>query len=103
MDLDSDPPGLHRPGLTVNPAYTEDRVAEPCLRCIFIGIWIEKGMGLIIPGFVPTPLGDVVEYLPTLAETLVCLGIWAFGILIYSWMLHVAIPILSGRLQQKAE
>jgi molybdopterin-containing oxidoreductase family membrane subunit len=69
-----------------------------CVVC-FIGIWIEKGMGLIIPGFVPTPLGDIVEYLPTLDETLVCVGIWAFGILLYSWMLHVAIPILNGRLR----
>jgi len=69
-----------------------------CVTC-FVGIWIEKGMGLIIPGFVPTPLGQVVEYLPTLNETLVCLGIWTFGILIYSWMLHVAIPIMNGSLR----
>jgi molybdopterin-containing oxidoreductase family membrane subunit len=69
-----------------------------CILC-FTGIWIEKGMGLIIPGFVPTPLGDVVEYLPTVNETLVCMGIWAFGALIYSWMLHVAIPILNGQLR----
>ena len=69
-----------------------------CGLC-FVGIWIEKGMGLIIPGFVPTPLGDVVEYLPTFNETLICMGIWAFGILIYSWMLHVAIPILKGQLK----
>ena len=69
-----------------------------CIVC-FLGIWIEKGMGLIIPGFVPSPLGQVVEYLPTINETLVCVGIWAFGILLYSWMLHVAIPILDGRLR----
>ena len=65
---------------------------------LFVGIWIEKGMGLIIPGFVPTPLGQVVEYQPSLNETLVCMGIWAFGIMIYSWMLRVAIPILKGHL-----
>ena len=65
---------------------------------LFVGIWIEKGMGLIIPGFVPTPLGQVVEYQPSLNETLVCMGIWAFGALIYSWMLRVAIPILKGHL-----
>jgi molybdopterin-containing oxidoreductase family membrane subunit len=72
------------------------------LACIvsFTGIWIEKGMGLIIPGFVPSPLGDIVEYLPTINETLICLGIWAFGILMYSWMLHVAIPILNGQLKE---
>lgn len=72
-----------------------------CVAC-FVGIWIEKGMGLIIPGFVPTPLGQIVEYLPTLNETLVCLGIWAFGVLLYSWMLHVAIPIMNGTLRAKA-
>jgi len=69
----------------------------------FIGIWIEKGMGLIIPGFVPSPLGQVVEYLPTLNETLVCMGIWAFGLLLYSWMLHVAIPIMNGSLRAHPE
>jgi molybdopterin-containing oxidoreductase family membrane subunit len=69
-----------------------------CISC-FVGIWIEKGMGLIVPGFVPTPLGQIVEYLPTLNETLVCLGIWAFGALTYSWMLHVAVPIMNGSLR----
>lgn len=69
-----------------------------CVAC-FVGIWIEKGMGLIVPGFVPTPLGQIVEYLPSLNETLVCLGIWALGVLIYSWMLHVAIPIMNGSLR----
>ncbi len=70
-----------------------------CIFC-FIGIWIEKGMGLIIPGFVPSPLGQVVEYLPTINETLVCLGIWAFGALLYSWMLKIAIPIMDGSLRR---
>jgi len=69
-----------------------------CVTC-FVGIWIEKGMGLIIPGFVPGPLGQIVEYLPTLNETLVCLGIWALGALMLSWMLHVAIPIMNGSLR----
>ena len=75
------------------------------LACVamIVGIWIEKGMGLIIPGFVPSPLGEIVEYQPTLDETLICLGIWAFGALIYSWMLHVAIPIMRGDLRAQPE
>jgi len=68
-----------------------------CVAMI-VGIWIEKGMGLIIPGFIPTPLGEIVEYLPTLDETLVCLGIWAFGLLLYTILVRVTIPVLSGRL-----
>lgn len=67
-----------------------------CLFCI-VGVWIEKGMGLIIPGFIPTPLGNVVEYTPTFNELMICMGTWAFGILLYSWMLRVAVPIMSGQ------
>ena len=62
----------------------------------FVGIWVEKGMGLIVTGFVPTPLGNIVEYLPSTNELLVSLGIWAFGILLFSWMVHLAVPIMNG-------
>ena len=65
-----------------------------------MGIWIEKGMGLVVPGFIPTPLGEMVEYSPSLNETLVCLGIWAFGLLCYTVFLRMSIPILQGRLAQ---
>ena len=66
-----------------------------CVLCI-VGIWIEKGMGLVVPGFIPTPLGQIVEYRPTLNETLICFGIWAFGLLCYTVFLRMAVPILQG-------
>jgi molybdopterin-containing oxidoreductase family membrane subunit len=66
--------------------------------CMIVGIWIEKGMGLIVPAFIPSPLGEVVEYTPTVNETLVCLGIWAFGLLLYTIFVRITIPVLSGRL-----
>ena len=74
------------------------------LACILaiVGIWIEKGMGLVVPGFIPSPLGEIVEYTPSLNETLICFGIWAFGLLCYTVMLRVAVPILNGRLTKNA-
>ena len=70
------------------------------IACVFliVGIWIEKGMGLIIPGFIPTPLGEIVEYSPTLNETLICIGIWALGLMIYTGLVKAAIPILQGKM-----
>ena len=73
-----------------------------CVCCI-VGIWIEKGMGLVIPGFIPTPLGAVVEYTPSLNETLICFGIWAFGLLCYTILLRMTVPILQGRMTKANE
>lgn len=67
----------------------------PCAMA-FTGIWIEKGMGLIVPGYIPTPIGEVTEYHPTFVEWLLVLGIWAFGFFILTILLKGAIGILLG-------
>lgn len=64
----------------------------------FIGIWIEKGMGLIIPGFVPSTLHQMVEYQPSLTEWQITAGVWAFGLMIYTIALKIAIPVMRGEL-----
>lgn len=72
-----------------------------CLFCI-VGIWIEKGMGLIVPGFIPSTLHEVVEYSPSLVEWKVTVGIWAFGLLILTLMLKLIADVFTGRLAVKA-
>ncbi len=66
--------------------------------CI-LGVWIEKGMGLIIPGFIPSPTGDIVEYTPSAIEFLVSLGIWALGAFLFTVMAKVALAIQYGKLR----
>lgn len=61
-----------------------------------VAIWIEKGMGLIVPAFIPTPLGEIVEYVPTAREIIVSLGIWAFGLLLYTIFVRISVPVLAG-------
>ena len=68
----------------------------------FAGIWIEKGMGLVVPGFIPSPIGEVTEYLPTFVEWLMTLGIWAFGFFILTILLKGAIGILLGEIRAGA-
>jgi Ni/Fe-hydrogenase subunit HybB-like protein len=68
-----------------------------CVLCV-VGIWIEKGMGLIIPGFIPSTLHEVVEYAPSLTEWKIMAGIWAFGLLILTVMLKVAVAVFTNRM-----
>ena len=63
---------------------------------IFIGVYIEKGMGLVIPGLAPDVLGHIYDYSPTGIEFLLTIGIWATGLFVYTLLLRVAIPILNG-------
>jgi molybdopterin-containing oxidoreductase family membrane subunit len=65
----------------------------------FCGIFIEKGMGLLLPGFTPDTLGEIYEYAPSMNEVLVGIGIWALGALLFTLMVRVAIGITQGKLQ----
>ncbi|MCA9584793.1 MAG: polysulfide reductase NrfD [Myxococcales bacterium] len=77
---------------------TKRRVLNAACVCAFGGVWIEKGMGLIVPGFIPSTLHEVVEYTPSLTEWKVSVGIWAFGLMILAIALKITLPVLSGRL-----
>jgi molybdopterin-containing oxidoreductase family membrane subunit len=69
-----------------------------CLA-IYSGCYIEKGMGLIIPGLTPDTLGEIYEYSPTMTELRVAAAVFAIGFLVFTLMLKVAVPILLGELQ----
>lgn len=82
------------------PSFRNDisKLPIPCAMA-FAGIWIEKGMGLVVPGFIPSPIGEVTEYYPTFVEWLMTLGIWAFGFFILTILLKGAIGILLGEVR----
>jgi molybdopterin-containing oxidoreductase family membrane subunit len=86
------------------PKVTE-KPAMLITACVFafIGIWIEKGMGLIIPGFIPNTLHEIVEYLPNSLEWRISAGIWAAGLIIYTLAIRVAMPIFSGEVSLKKD
>ena len=63
---------------------------------LFAGIWTEKGMGLILPAFIPSPLGEVFEYWPSNPEVVISIAVWAFGALIFTMLAKIAIQIEVG-------
>ena len=78
---------------------TRKRLSILNLGCllVIVGVWIEKGPGFVIPGFVPDPLGEIHEYIPNLLELMVSFGIWALGLLVFTLLMKVAIPIETGK------
>lgn len=68
------------------------------LGCLLIwsGVYIEKGLGLVIPGMTPDTLGEIYEYRPTLVEWSVALGIFGVGFLVFTILVKISVPILAG-------
>jgi molybdopterin-containing oxidoreductase family membrane subunit len=79
--------------LAFNPGKNNPKVLLPACFFLFVAIWMEKGIGLIVPGLIPSPLGEVVDYLPTWVELCVTLGIFALGVTVISWLIRAALII----------
>ncbi len=63
-----------------------------CLAVI-VAIWIEKGLGMVVTGFIPSPMEKVIEYNPTLLEGLITVGGYGIGFFILTVLYKIAISI----------
>jgi len=87
-------------GMLLIPRVRKDFRLLP-VACVlaFAGIWVQKGIGLLVPGFTPSPIGELTNYAPTLLEALVTLGNWAIGAAMLTVLLKGAIGILLGEVK----
>jgi molybdopterin-containing oxidoreductase family membrane subunit len=60
---------------------------------VVASLWIDKGLGMVIAGFVPNPLGKVVHYWPTAPEFMISLAIYAVGALVLTGLYKIALEI----------
>jgi Ni/Fe-hydrogenase subunit HybB-like protein len=81
--------------LAFNPGRNKPILLLPAAILLFIGVWIEKGIGLIVPGLVPSPLGEVIDYAPSWVEVGVTLGILGLGMMVVTWLVRPALIILK--------
>ena len=76
------------------PKYREnEKVLTWICPAILISIWIDKGLGMVVTGFIPTPLGKVVDYSPTAPELLISLAIWAIGFFLITVFYKIALSL----------
>jgi len=80
--------------LLINP-NTRQRTNTLAIACVavFVSMWIDKGLGLIVPGFIPSPSGEVVEYWPSAPEISIALGVGAVGFFMLTILYKITISV----------
>ncbi|HWQ41984.1 MAG TPA: NrfD/PsrC family molybdoenzyme membrane anchor subunit [Desulfosporosinus sp.] len=79
--------------LLIFPTRKNGKILPIALLSIIVANWIDKGMILIVAGFVPNSFERIVEYTPSLNEISVTLGVYAIGILLITILYKVAISV----------
>lgn len=85
--------------LHVSSAHTHLWRIDIACALALLGIWIEKGIGLIVPGFVPSTLHEIVEYLPNQIEWKISLGVWALGLIVFTLGLKLAVAVFTNEMR----
>jgi len=75
----------------------EDTLAIACVL-LFISLWIDKGIGLVIGGFVPSPLEEITAYHPSFQEIMITLGVWATGFFILTVLYKIALAVKEEKM-----
>jgi Ni/Fe-hydrogenase subunit HybB-like protein len=78
---------------------SNEKILAVTCGLVFLSVWIEKGIGLMVGGFVPSPLGAVTEYVPTLPEIAITTGIWACGFLMITVFYKITLSVRESLAQ----
>ena len=73
-----------------------DATLAAACAAIFVALWIDKGLGLVVGGFVPSPLGAVADYLPTWREITIVAGVWALGAIMVTAFFKITAEVRAG-------
>jgi molybdopterin-containing oxidoreductase family membrane subunit len=79
---------LLRPKTRENP-----RTLVVACGLVFLSLWIDKGIAMVVAGFVPSPAGEITEYAPTAPEIAIAAGIWAVGMLVATVLIRFALSV----------
>jgi len=80
--------------MLLNPGTRKnERTLGFACAAIFIALWIDKGLGLVVTGFIPNPLGVVVEYWPTFPEVMIAIGVYGIGALAVTLLYKIALSV----------
>jgi molybdopterin-containing oxidoreductase family membrane subunit len=79
--------------LVIPTTRKNEAVLAVACATTFAGTWIDKGLGMIAGGFTPNPLHQVNEYIPTVPELIIAIGVWSLGFLVLTLLYKIAVTI----------
>jgi Ni/Fe-hydrogenase subunit HybB-like protein len=80
--------------LLINPRTRKnEKTLKIACASVFFAMWLEKGLGLVVAGFIPNAFEQVREYTPTLPELMIGLGIWATGFFVLTILYKIAVSV----------
>lgn len=86
--------------MLINPkTRSNERTLLWACITVFASIWIDKGLGMVVAGFVPSTLGHVTEYMPSATELMISLGILALGCFIVTVLFKITLSVRAQTLQ----
>jgi molybdopterin-containing oxidoreductase family membrane subunit len=89
--------------LLIPRARRNERMLVVACVVTFLSLWIDKGVCLVVCGFVPSPLGAMTRYVPTLPESLITVAVWAVGALMTTVFYKIAVSVRESGLALPAE
>ena len=84
--------------LLIVPATRKNEAILP-IACVLVVLstWIDKGLGLISGGFVPSPLEHITEYMPTIPELFISFMIYAIGLLVLTMLYKITLSVKESQ------
>lgn len=71
----------------------QEKLLAPLCVAVILAIWIEKGLAMVVTGFIPSPLGRVHEYAPTAPEIAISIGVYAIGFFVLTVLYRVVVNV----------
>ncbi len=79
--------------LSVPKLRNNDKYLMIGCACVFFSMWFEKGVGLTLGGFVPSPFNQIVQYAPTIPEIMIALGVYSVGAFVLTVLYKIAVSV----------
>jgi molybdopterin-containing oxidoreductase family membrane subunit len=71
----------------------QEKYLAPLCVAVVTAIWIEKGLAMVVTGFIPSPLGKITEYSPTAPEIAITLGVYALGFFVLTVLYRIVLSV----------